>query len=82
MILLEDWLIVNQGSYIIEMGESGEAGSDKVGQEEEWEETDSPSKGGDGNGCSTLCNIFIKFTLFLTNFIIWVSACSQKNTDV
>ena len=64
---------------IIEMGESGEAGSNKVGQEEEeLEETDSPSKGGDGNGCSTLCNIFIKFTLFLTNFIMWVSAHKQK----
>lgn len=56
------------------MGVSGETSSDKkvdvAGQEDE-EETDGPS--GNGDGCSTICNIITKFTLFLTNFIIWVS---------
>ena len=37
----------------------------------EEEGIDGPSDD-DGDGCSTLCNIIIKFTLFLANFIIWV----------
>ena len=53
------------------MGVSGETSSDKKLGREEEEGTDGPS--GDGDGCSTLCNIITKFTLFLTNFIIWVS---------
>ena len=58
----------------------GVSGGDKVvkrrGDEKgkgvaEEEGIDGPSDD-DGDGCSTLCNIIIKFTLFLTNFIIWV----------
>ena len=37
------------------------------------EEEDIDGSSDDGDGCSTLCNILMKFALFLTNFIIWVS---------
>lgn len=55
------------GMYLgdkVEKRRGGEKGK-RVAEEEG---IDGPSD----DGCSTLCNIIIKFTLFLTNFIIWV----------
>ena len=52
------------------MGVLGETSGDKLDNGGK-EETDSPS---DSDGCSTVCNIIAKFMLFLTNFIVWVSA--------
>lgn len=51
------------------MGVPRETSSDKVESDGGLEETDS-----DGDGCSTVCSIIVKFMLFLTNFIVWVSA--------
>ena len=57
------------------MGVSRSGEGDRAVEEEEEEDIDGLSN--DGDGCSTLCNIIIKFTLFLTNFIIWVSHFCQ-----
>ena len=56
------------------MGVSRSGEGDRAVEEEE-EDIDGLSNNGDG--CSMLCNIIIKFTLFLTNFIIWVSHFCQ-----
>ena len=56
------------------MGVSGEG-------DRSVEEEDIDDPGNDGDGCSTLCNIIMKFTLFLTNFIIWVSQSLLPNNN-
>lgn len=58
------------GVYLGDKVEKRRGGEKGKGVAEE-EGIDGPSDD-DGDGCSTLCNIIIKFTLFLTNFIIWV----------